>query len=651
MKKIAVLLLCLLPMCLQAQQINVDSLINVLDTTKPIPTEQLALYYKIYNTYVAYDLGKASEYAEKGLALAEKENNKLMSSKFNAAFGRIYNTKSSYDTALVYWRKALDFAIEVKDKGQEASVYLGTGVLYARQEKFVPALEYFIKALSIYENAGEKQKSITTMSNIASMYRTMENDEKAIYYLEKARKLAEEIDDAYGKMTTSFELGAIYHRRANIDDKKEDVKQALDYELKAYEISHKLNDKNYQGAITQALAAIYSNYLKDDIAALKYAGESLQVAREIGDPKMIIAALNAISSSYLAQKCYKECNVTALEAWQIDSTDINMGSDLLINIILSNIALGKEDNAKQFFGKYRDLVRRHIDQSNREIMADMEAKYETEKKEMRIAALEKEQKLYYGLGAAIVIALLLGIGLLFYRHRTAEQKRKIAEQQIKQLEQEKELMEQEKKLIETRSVLDAEKKEREIIARDLHDEVGTMLSVVKNNMDIYSKKSYSIIENTEIGYFKEAVSVLEKAITGLRRIAHHIMPAILIEKGLVAALEDFCRSIPEAEFHLTGNERRFDSEKELVMYRCAYELVNNAMRHAKASCIDIHLNMDEKTVYLSVVDNGCGFDPQTTPSGMGMENLRTRLSTFGGNMDIYSEQGKGTEVNVELLNI
>ena len=72
------------------------------------------------------------------------------------------------------------------------------------------------------------------------------------------------------------------------------------------------------------------------------------------------------------------------------------------------------------------------------------------------------------------------------------------------------------------------------------------------------------------------------------------------------------------------------------------------MRHAKASRIDVHLNMDEKTIYLSVVDDGCGFDTQTTPAGMGMENLHIRLSAFGGNMDIYSEQGKGTEVNVEL---
>jgi signal transduction histidine kinase len=271
----------------------------------------------------------------------------------------------------------------------------------------------------------------------------------------------------------------------------------------------------------------------------------------------------------------------------------------------------------------------------------MEVKYETEKKEMRIAALEKDRKFYIGLGVATTIALLLGIGLLFYRHRLAEQKRKIAEQQIRQLEQEQ-------KLIAVRATLDAEKTEREIIARDLHDEVGSLLSVVKNNMDIYSMKSYSIIENTEIGYFNEALSVLDKAMTGLRRVAHHIMPAILIEKGLSTALDDFCRSIPEAEFHVSGIDRRFDSDKEIALYRCAYELINNAMRHSKASAIEVHLNRDEKAVYLSVVDNGCGFDSQTASPGMGINNLRKRLSAFGGRMEIYSEPEKGTKANVEL---
>jgi len=96
------------------------------------------------------------------------------------------------------------------------------------------------------------------------------------------------------------------------------------------------------------------------------------------------------------------------------------------------------------------------------------------------------------MGAAAIVTLLLGIGLLFYRHRLILQKRKLAEQQIKQLEQEKEL-------ITTRAVLDAEKAEREIIARDLHDGVGTILSVAKNNMEML--KSYLIIENAEMDYY------------------------------------------------------------------------------------------------------------------------------------------------------
>jgi len=121
-----------------------------------------------------------------------------------------------------------------------------------------------------------------------------------------------------------------------------------------------------------------------------------------------------------------------------------------------------------------------------------------------------------------------------------------------------------------------------------------------------------------------------------------------MEKGLFAALDDFCRSIPEAEFHYTEPERRFDPEKELVLYRCAYELVNNAMKHAKATKIEVHLNVDETKAYLSVVDNGCGFDLQNAPQGMGIKNLRTRLSAFGGSMDIFSEPEKGTEANVEL---
>ena len=639
MKKTIYLSLIILLSSALSAQINIDSLENALTTQKMSTVGQINYYYYMYSIYSMYDIEKAFEYAKKGLLLAEKENERGMSSKFSEALGKIYTKASSYDTAFVYWEKALNFAVEAEDKDQEANVNMGIGALYGSQGKFVLALEYFKKALSAYESMGEKQSSILAMMNIAGMYRVMEEEERSVYYLEKAKSLAEAIDYEQGKMHVYSELAANFHKRASVGNLAENGEQALKYGLKAYEISEKLNDKTYQVSILQSLSIIYSNCFEDYETALKYGNEGLQIAKKLGNPKMIVAALGATSTSFRGLKLYKECEAAALEGWAIDSTDINIGSNLLINIILSNIALCNADRADTFFAKYMSLVGRHINQSSREIMADMEVKYETEKKKIRIATLEEEQQLYIGLGTAIVVALLFAIGLLYYRHRSVMQKRKIAEQQIKQLEQEKEL-------VAARSALEAENTEREIIARDLHDGVGVLLSIVKNNMDLM--KSHSIIENEKVNYFNEALDVLGQSIVELRRVVYHIKPVILIAKGLAVALDDFCRSSPKTEFHFAGTDQRFDSEKELVLYRCVCELVNNALRHAEASLIDVHLNMDERTVYLSVVDDGCGFDPQTASMGMGINNTRTRLSVFGGNIDIYSDLGKGTEVNIEL---
>ncbi|MDR1555482.1 MAG: tetratricopeptide repeat protein [Tannerellaceae bacterium] len=617
MKKIAIIILLIIPVALNAQPMNVDSLVNELNSPKISSAEKLDMYYKICGTYLFYDIDKASEYADKGLKCAEKENDKIMLSKFNAIFGRLYGTKSSYDTAFVYYEKALGFAIESKDKEQEGIAYADIGILYGRQDKYTSSLEYFMKALSIFENMGEKQKCVKIMSNIATLYRGMENDERAIYYLKKAKTIVEEGNFEEGKMQVYFELGAIYHKLAEKEHDK--INLALNYELKAYELSKKLNHKVYQAAVSHAIADIYSDFFKDYDKALKFGTESLEYAQQTGDPRMMTAALASMSNIYLAQKRYRECEYAASKAWAIDSTSIYTGKDLLKNIILSNIGMGNNDRAFTFFSKYDDFVNTQIDQSSRDIMAEMEAKYETEKKETRITTLEKERKLYIGLGVAIVVALLSAIGLLFYRHRS------------------------EKKLVAIRAALKAEKTERDLIARDLHDGVSSLLTVIKNNMDLYSASGYE-----GINYYNNAFEVLGKSITKLRYVVYHLKSHILTKKGLAAALDDFCRFIPKAKFHFNGISRRFDSDKEYVLYDCACELINNALKHSGASNIDIHLNMDDQTVYISVSDDGCGFDQKTVTFGIGLDNIRSNLSAFGGRLDILSELDKGTEANVEM---
>ncbi|MDR1555910.1 MAG: histidine kinase [Tannerellaceae bacterium] len=612
MKKIICSLLFVLPSLTLLAQTNIDSLVRMCAVYKGTNSDSL------------------NKYAHKGVLLAQEEKNEAMLTTFYRYAGISYFQKQEYDTASFYLDKALELAIRLGDRSQEADVYLTTGYMYGTRSDIKSLIEYLLKALPIFETLRDNEKVIETLVGVGSAYRRTGNKEMAVRYVNKAKNMVDESKNIFLKGLTYFELGAV----------ESDVEKIVEYELKTIEYARASNNKELENLGNQALALTYlSDELKNYDKALMYAKECYRIACEQGAKYYIYSALTMLSNIYYKTANYKECENVSLQAWAMDSTNLAEARNLARNISLANIYLGNEKKAATFLNKYGELTNEYTTESYHEKMVEMEARYESEKKEMRIAILEGERKLYAGLGIAIVIALLSIIGLLFYRHRSATQKQKIAEQQIKQLEQEKEL-------IAVRSALDAEKAEREIIARDLHDGVGAMLSVVKNNMNIM--KSYSVIENKEANYFNKALDGLDKSIVELRRVAHHIMPAVLVENGLFAALDDFCRSIPEAEFHYTKPERRFDPEKELILYRCAYELVNNALKHSASSRIEVHLNVDEETAYLSVVDNGCGFDTQATPQGMGIKNLHTRLSAFDGHMEIYSGPGKGTEANVEL---
>ena len=611
---------------------SIDSLENVLKTQQLPPSRLFGIYDTICRLSMSHDIEKLMEYAEKGLSLAKKENNKLKILTFSENKGIAYAQSASYDTALIYYNKALDLAIELEDKGQEGSIYEGMGITSWHKKEYTLSVEFFMKALSIFESTGDKERSISLYGNLSSVHHALKNYDKAIFYSEKSLESIDEEKNSHKSIIAHYNLGCIY-----MD--KEEYDNALKYAQKALEMSRSHGSKYFEIASLTSLSNIYSYGFEDYDKALEYVQESIKARNEYGETETNYYTFCLLADIYRKQKRWIDCETNSIKAWEMDSTNIDGAISMATNIIIANIYLDKKEKAETFLWKLRELSDKYIDKDYREIILDMEAKYETEKKEMRIMALEAEQKLYIVLCIALVTVLLLAMGLLFYRHRLVIQKRKMAEQQVIQLEQEKDL-------IAVHSALEAEKTEREIIARDLHDGVGTMLSVVKNNMSIL--KSHSIIGNTDMEYFNKVSDGLDKSIIELRRVAHHIMPAILMEKGLFAALDDFCRSIPEAEFHFTEPDRRFDSEKELVLYRCAYELVNNAIRHARATRIDIHLNMDKKTVYLSVVDDGCGFDLQTTPMGMGINNIRTRLSAFDGRIEIYSEPEKGTEVNVEL---
>ena len=110
-------------------------------------------------------------------------------------------------------------------------------------------------------------------------------------------------------------------------------------------------------------------------------------------------------------------------------------------------------------------------------------------------------------------------------------------------------------------------------------------------------------------------------------------------------MRDFAVSVPNAKFQAIG-DICLDNDKELVLYRCAYELVNNTLKHANASKIDIQLMQDSKEVTLTVSDDGKGMADGA--EGMGLQNIRERIEPYNGRLDIVSADGQGTDINITL---
>ena len=590
---------------------NVDSLLNVLETQQLSISEQVLIYFTISNSYrILYDFEKSSEYGKKGLMLAEKERDKAMISRFYGIFGKNYGIQGSYDTSLIYMKKSLEFAIESKDLDLEASAYDAIGATYGNMGDYLSSIEYIIKALSIHESKGNKKRCCASMINIATLYEQMLNNERALYYFEKARDIAEELDDKVELMGVYFGLGKIYFQSREI----EKVEQALKYGLEAYEYSINYNHKHYQIAFTDLLQGIYSLYFKEYDLALKYADEGLKVAGEIGDPRMIRGAWNALSNIYLLMERFNESEVAALNAWEIDTTDVHSGMNALNNIILANIGLGNREKAASFLDKHGILMRRSIEQSSQKTFAEMEVKYETEKKDMQIASLEKERKLYLWLGiAGVLLAVALGLVLLqIIRNRRKE-----------------------RRLIASVALQEGEIGERVRIAEDLHDRLGGSLSAMKIGLN-NAESLQSISEK------------LDTCMRDLRDITNNIIPRSLRLYGMKGALEDLCTQYDNLQFHFFGDDARIKDNLEYTVYCCARELVNNAQKHAGASTVNLQLVQSRKHVSLTVQDDGCGFDERTVVKGDGLQNIRNRIASCRGRMDIVSAPGKGTETVIEI---
>jgi signal transduction histidine kinase len=484
------------------------------------------------------------------------------------------------------------------------------------QDKALLAIEYYQKALPIFEKHSWLESQTILHHNVAELWLTMGNNEKAEQEYLKAIETGEASGDSLLMVLPRKGLVKIYIS-------EDDYDKALQTVMPAYQY-YKSHRAEEVGDYPEVLASMVKIHLisghKDLAKARSYAVEALSLD---SDELMFEthADINAAAALVaIDENKWEEALRYALKSVH-ENDDEATYSDVSCYDMIAQIyvELGDKANARVYINKVVRMMERFATENYQSALSQMEVLYETEKKEEQIALMNRAQVYYnWSLIAAAVLIVML-IVVLVYRHQAHRRQ---------------------KALLAAKVALETETKERRILARDLHDSLGGMLSLLRLKMEEYKQKIGQSDQPDEV------LPLLDATHTELRRVSHHLMPEELLRNGLVSALHDFAISVPMTRFQAVG-DIRLDKDRELVLYRCAYEMVNNAVKHADASRIDIQLIEDEKSIVLTVSDDGKGMT-EGNSSGMGLQNISERIEPFSGEMRVITSENDGTEINIIL---
>ena len=274
---------------------------------------------------------------------------------------------------------------------------------------------------------------------------------------------------------------------------------------------------------------------------------------------------------------------------------------------------------------------------------------QTDKLKLDKLRLDAKNKANQNLLIAAMSLLIFGgvIAVLFYKNTS--KKRRLAEQQEEIQKQKVEALLKEQELMSIDAMIEGQEKERQRVANELHDDLGSLMATVKlhfENIKVNEK-------DTSLG---KASTLLEQAYQKIRGIAHSKNSGVMATQGLLPAVRKMARTITETdqlvlEVHDYGLEDRMENSLELSIFRIIQELVANIIKHAKASKGSIQFTQHEESLNILIEDNGIGFDTSkinASVKGMGLHSIEKRIEYAEGDFTIDSILGKGTSIIINI---
>lgn len=512
------------------------------------------------------------------------------------------------------------------------------------------AYDAFIEAKKLYKQVQDTDKAMDINLDIvyvlkAKQYKPRDYERYVLEYYNHALKSEDPLKIARG-----------YGYMAMLEADKEQNNKALMYYLKGLANLNSTDRDDIKSAFYNNVANLYNEKLNKPDSGLYYLKKDLAIVKQSGSIEDFYHNYLNQAAAYHHKKDYNTSNVYLKKADSLPMTHYALGAKQLIyeNFTKNYEMLGDYQQAYKYSVLSSEVRSKLDNEEQKKQISGLEIKYKTKEKEVENLQLKdrvtNKNNLLYALGALLLISIIVGWLTLKNSHK--RQKIALQEKLIEQQKFEKALKDYELNSIDM--MLEGQEKERQRIANDLHDNLGSMLATLKLNFENLKLRKNEL-KDEETRLYERTDELIEEAYQKVRRLAHAKNAGVLANDGLIPAVKKLADkiSIPNKlsiQVIPFGFDERIENTLEIAIFRMVQELATNIIKHAEATEATIHLTHHENNINIIVEDNGKGFNNSSIEEadGMGVASIRKKTTQLGGTMTIDSTPGKGTTIIIDI---
>jgi len=541
---------------------------------------------------------------------------------------------AQFELALSNIEKLESNTAYLKNNQNRLRLNLSKSKVYNQLDQQEKSINLMLKGFSeLKDNTLLKGLKIDYANALGLIFYEAENYDKSIDYYNQALYNSLTENDTINTLEAYLNLGKNYYKNEEIDSAVSNFSKIL-----VYPVNYKT--QKYITASYTNLGVVAGDELNLDLAE-EYANKVLLIYQEQKDTLNIAMGLINLSSIYYDKKDYEKAKNSYFQAFKSvkdlkSERAIKVKEYALYNLAYTNEHLGDFENAYFFLEEATNLTDSLNQLKIVQNISEVEAKYnvaiQAQKVEEEKSLRQRAQFLFYGSALAFLAFIILSY--IFYRNYRLKQRNKI------------EQIENETQTRIINATIDAKEKERKSIAEILHDSVSALLSSA--NLHLQATKSQ--LKEGAPKEISKAQVIVNEASVKIRDLSHELISSVLLKFGLAFAVHDICQKYSNSEITLRSDDKgilRYDQDFEIKIYNIIEELINNILKHSKASNATImlvHRENDMLSVRLS--DDGIGFDLKKakTKDGLGLSHINARVKVMKGVFNIVSSKGNGTSI-------